>query len=74
MEKKEIEDIPQRMVFEYDDNYEERINVYKFYLPKYGPEKAETLSWIYYDMKFLHCRYHPEVEKELYDYPGMFYI
>jgi len=53
-----------RMRHESDDQYEDRYNVFVELRQRYG-EEAETLSMVYSNMKYMHCRYPPGVEAKL---------
>ena len=62
--------VPARMRHETDDQYKARVNVYRFYISKYGEEEADTLSMVFSNMKYMHCRYPAAVESKLADCPG----
>lgn len=72
MDMQEMQKELRRQRHETDDQFEARYKVYKQYVSKYGEEEAETLSMIFSNIKFMGCRYPPEVEARLADCGGTY--
>ncbi len=63
-----------QQLHETEDQFLTRKEVYEFYKPRVGAEEAETLSMLYSNIKYMHCRYPPAVEARLKDLGCKFHI